>query len=418
MHAVQSTEASSLAQARAENKLLEKELAHAQKMEAVGLLAAGVAHDFNNLLTAILGYSELLRDALRHDPLLAADVDEIHKAGERASQLTRQLLAFSRKQEVAPRILDVNETVRELEKLLTRIIGSNIQLEIATDPQLPRTKVDPSQLEQVIMNLVVNARDAMPHGGMVRISTSPVTLDAEFTRHQDGTAPGPFVALTVEDSGCGMTPDLLARVFEPFFTTKPEGKGTGLGLSMVYGLARQAGGCVAIRSHVGLGTTVTVYLPLASEDAESASVPTSEETAAAAGRTVLLVDDEPGLLQLMDRILTRRGYTTITAASAAEALEKAEDFCGAIDLLITDVAMTGTGGVDLAQRLLLRRPTMQVIFMSGYANAGGGVGARHQFLAKPFAPHAFVQAVRQCLSAPPAKFSAAWGKFPTLAATA
>jgi two-component system, cell cycle sensor histidine kinase and response regulator CckA len=248
-----------------DRKQLEREFAQAQKMEAVGRLAGGVAHDFNNMLTAILGYSDILRDSLSDRPDALADIEEIRKAGERAGQLIRQLLAFSRKQDLSPEVIDVNALLLEFDKMLHRMIGEDVKVDIATDPQLRRVKVDPHQLEQVVMNLVVNARDAMPHGGDIRIATANVTLDAGFARTHAGAVPGEYVALSVRDTGCGITPDVLAHVFEPFFTTKPEGKGTGLGLSTVYGIVKQSGGYIVIESEPGHGTTITVYLPVPAE---------------------------------------------------------------------------------------------------------------------------------------------------------
>jgi two-component system, cell cycle sensor histidine kinase and response regulator CckA len=249
-----------------DRKQLEREFAQAQKMEAVGRLAGGVAHDFNNVLTAILGYSDILRDSLRDNPSALADLEEIRKAGQRAGQLTRQLLAFSRKQDLTPEVIDINALVVELEKMLVRVIGEDIDLDIRTDPRARSVKVDPNQFEQVVMNLVVNARDAMPEGGTLRITTANATMDTAFARIHPGAVPGEYVTLTVRDTGCGMSPAVVAHVFEPFFTTKPEGKGTGLGLSTVYGIVKQSGGYIGIESEIGSGTTITVYLPISLEN--------------------------------------------------------------------------------------------------------------------------------------------------------
>ena len=384
-----------------ERKRLEREFAQAQKMEAVGRLAGGVAHDFNNLLTAILGYSDLLLDNLRHDPNLFADLNEIKKAGERASRLTSQLLTFSRKQPFSPTVLDLNVVIGDLQKMLARVIGEDLLLEIVTHPALALCRVDASQMEQLIVNLVVNARDAMPRGGSLRIATSNVELGPEFVRHHDGAVAGHYVALSVQDSGCGIDADVLAHVFEPFFTTKPDGKGTGLGLSTVYGIVKQSGGYITIDSEPGLGTTVTTYLPVALE-AGPGPVTTAAVTRVLSGtETILLAEDEPALRRLMQRTLQQCGYTVLNAQSAADAIAVSERHPGAIDLLLSDVVMPGLSGPDLAQRIVRLRPAIKVLYVSGFTShalfQGGSVDPGTCFLGKPFTRQVLAAKVRECL---------------------
>ena len=388
-----------------DRKRLEREFVQAQKMEAVGRLAGGVAHDFNNLLTAILGYADLVLQAVGGNSELASDLHEIRNAGERASRLTRQLLTFSRKQTFSPKMINLNAVVGELQKMLNRVIGEDIVLDVAMEPRLGQTMAESGQIEQVIVNLVVNARDAMPRGGTIRIQTANADLTAEFCRRHDGATPGRYVAVTVEDSGCGMTPDVLAHVFEPFYTTKPAGRGTGLGLSTVYGVVKQSGGYIAIDSAVGSGTTVTVYLPLA-EGALQPSV-ASEVTPAQPSlgtETILLVEDEPGLRRLMQRTLEQHGYTVLNANSVDHAITLAQRHAGAINLLLSDVIMPGMNGADLAQRIVKLRPSIKVLYISGYNSRAiegtTAVSPNARFLPKPFAPQALVTKVRECLDSP------------------
>jgi hypothetical protein len=380
---------------------LEQQFRQAQKMEAIGRLAGGIAHDFNNLLTAIIGYSELVLDRLAGQADLTADVEEIKKAGERASRLTSQLLAFSRKQAVEPRVLDLNQIVGDVEKMVRRVIGEDVAVDVVCSPSLGRTKADPGQVEQVLMNLVVNARDAMPRGGRVHISTANVLLDASFVRQNVGAVPGHYVSLTVADTGCGMKPEVLARVFEPFFTTKPVGKGTGLGLSTVYGIVKQSGGYVTVNSTLGAGTTFTTYWPQVDEPAESlhvgrTSVPTLHGT-----ETVLLVEDESGVRELVKKILERYGYRVLSARHATDALAIEQRHDGPIHLLLSDIVMPGLNGPDLAQRLVRRRPAMPVLYISGFAHhvavGLGSVGGRTGFLQKPFSAETLAARVRECL---------------------
>jgi signal transduction histidine kinase/DNA-binding response OmpR family regulator len=382
-------------------KRMEDQFRQAQKMEAVGRLAGGIAHDFNNLLTAIIGYSELLLERVAEQTDVVADLEEIRKAGERARGLTSQLLAFSRKQPIVPRILDLNQVVGDLQKMLSRVIGEDVTLEIAAAPSLGRTKADPSQVEQVLMNLVVNARDAMPRGGRLRVVTANVVLDEAFARQHVGAVPGRYVSLEVTDTGCGMMPAVIAQVFEPFFTTKPTGKGTGLGLSTVYGIVKQNGGYVTVDSTPGSGTTFTIYWPEAEEPgqptlSDPASAPTFSGT-----ETVLLVEDEAGVRGLVRKILERYGYHVLPARDAIEAIALEGRHEGAIHLLLTDIVMPGLSGPDLAQRLVRRRPAMEVLYMSGFAHhVAAGIGAvseRTRFLQKPFSSQSLAATVRECL---------------------
>jgi PAS domain S-box-containing protein len=383
-----------------ERKQLEQQFVQAQKMEAIGRLAGGIAHDFNNLLTAIMGYSELLVPRVRQDASLASDVEEIRKAGERASRLTRQLLAFSRQQVLEPRILDVNVLVNDLKNMLDRLIGEDVHIEVETEPDLESVKADPSQVEQLILNLVVNARDAMPQGGRLRLTTASATLGEEAAKRHDGAAPGRYVSIAIADSGSGMSPEVLAHIFEPFFTTKPAGKGTGLGLATVFGVVKQSGGYLTIESALGAGTTITAHLPVAAESRGASAAP--RRGAIENGHeTILLVEDEPGIRRLMQRVLEDRGYRVLAADSALHAMALAESSPGDIDLLLSDVIMPDTSGPELAQRIVRVRPAIRVLYVSGFPNRlglGGGVSSRAAFLPKPFAPQALALKVRECLA--------------------
>jgi len=384
-----------------EAKRLQRQFLHAQKMDAMGQLAGGIAHDFNNLLTVLIGYSELVLDRIPDRPDVAADIEEIRKAGERASQLTRRLLMFSRKQPLAPQVLDLNQVVGSFEKMLRRIISEAIRLEIVAAPSLGRTKVDPGEVEQLLMNLVVNARDAMPQGGTLTIATANVVLDREFTRGHVGAEPGRYVSLTVQDTGCGMKPDVLARVFEPFFTTKGPGKGTGLGLSTVYRLVKQSRGYITVESAPGVGTTVTTYLPTVDALVESvAERPRSVQTLEGT-ESILLVEDDAGVRNLMRKVLERYGYTVLQARDADHAIAIEEGYRGTIHVLISDMIMPGLSGPDLAQRIVRRRPAVKVLFVSGYASREAsdlGVNSQNaSFLQKPFRLETLVQKVREHL---------------------
>jgi len=379
-------------------KLTELQLRQAQKMEAVGRLAGGVAHDFNNLLTAILGHAELITSSVT-DAAVRDDIEEITKAGHRASKLTRQLLAFSRKQRLVPQVVDLNGIVVDLGKMLTRVIGEDVRLEIRTAAALEHTKVDPVQVEQVLMNLVVNSRDAMPQGGTVRITTANVEMDRGFVQRHRGAVPGRYVALTVEDTGCGMDAEVLAHAFEPFFTTKGPAKGTGLGLATVYGIVHQSGGYVTIESTPGVGTTVTTYLPAVAE-----ALDVSPDRAAArvlsGSETILLAEDDASVRGLIVRTLSRHGYHILEAHDTAEAVAFATRRNGPIHLLLTDIVMPGMNGPALAQLVVRDHPHIKVLYVSGFPwseAAGTAAGSRASFLAKPFTPTALATSVRECL---------------------
>ncbi len=384
-----------------ERKGFEQRFYQAQKMEEIGRLVGGVAHDFNNLLTAIIGYSELVLDRVRDQSDVAVDVEEIKKAGERASQLTRQLLAFSRTRLLEPQVLDLNQVVGGFEKMLRRVISEDIHFDIVAAPSLGCTKADPSQVEQLLLNLVVNAHDAMPQGGTLTIATANVVLDSEFARRHVGAVPGRYVSLTVQDTGCGMTPDVLGRVFEPFFTTKGPGRGTGLGLSTVSELVKQSGGYITVESTPGVGTTVTTYSPMVDSLVESAAAGLRSTLTIEGTETILLVEDEAGVRNLMQRVLERYGYAVLEAQNVDEAIAIAEGHRGPIHLLVSDMVMPGLSGPDLAQRVVGRRPATKVLFLSGYAH-GEALDLRvssqnARFLPKPFTPETLAMKVRESL---------------------
>jgi two-component system cell cycle sensor histidine kinase/response regulator CckA len=388
-----------------ERRALEEQLRQSQKMEAVGRLAGGVAHDFNNLLTVIRGYSELMLSQLAPGQPLQAEIEEVRKAADRAALLTQQLLAFSRKQVLAPKILDLNAIVTNMDRLLRRLLGEDVKLVTKLDNGLGRTKADPGQIEQVIMNLAVNARDAMPEGGTVSVETANVVLD-EFLSRDFAVTPGPYVMICFSDTGHGMNAETRARAFEPFFTTKEQGKGTGLGLSTVYGIVKQSGGYIWVYSEPDLGTTFKVYLPMAQEKAE---VRTSDVSPAATRRgseTILLVEDEDGVRTLIKQLLQRQGYVVIETRHGIEAMQECERNQSTIHLLLTDVVLTHMNGRELAQRLLPMRPEMKVLFMSGYSEEAiaqhGVLNPGTEFLQKPFTTEALIRKVREMLDAPQA----------------
>ncbi len=374
-------------------------------MEAVGQLAGGIAHDFNNLLTAITGYSELLLGELPPEDLRRGHADEIRKAGERAASLTQQLLAFSRRQVLEPKVLDVNIVVSDIERMLRRLIGEHIELKTPKAPDLWKVKADPGQIEQAILNLVLNARDAMPSGGTLAIETSNAQLDESFTRDHVPTQPGPYVSVAVSDTGVGISDDVKARLFEPFFTTKERGKGTGLGLSTTYGIVKQSGGYLWCDSEVGRGTTFRVLLPRVEEPVSQVEERKPLPPIHPGDETLLLVEDEPEVRSLVQRILKTQGYTVVTAANPDEALAVAREFKGSIQLMVTDVVMPGMSGLQLAERLAPMRPNMRVLFMSGYTNDAighqGVLDPGTAFLQKPFTPNALARKVREVLDTTP-----------------
>jgi PAS domain S-box-containing protein len=382
-------------------KQLEDQLRQSQKMDAVGQLAGGIAHDFNNLLTAISGYSELTLRKLDADNPLRRNLEEIKKAGDRAASLTRQLLAFSRKQVLQPRVLNLNSIVSDVESMLGRLIGENIELRTSLSPDLGRVKADPGQIEQVLLNLVVNARDAMAAGGSLVIETANVYLDEEFARQHIAIEPGYFVLLAVSDNGMGIAEEIRSRIFEPFFTTKEVGKGTGLGLSTVYGIVKQSGGTIWVYSEVGIGTTFKVYLPCVDRSAQDYKRPEHWAGELRGTGTVLLAEDEVLVRNLTSEVLRLFGYSVLEAASGREALEICEQLDEPIELLITDVVMPEMSGRELADRLKQLRPEVKVLFMSGYTDDAivhqGVLEAGANFIQKPFAPEALANKIREVL---------------------
>jgi PAS domain S-box-containing protein len=378
----------------------EVQLRQSQKMEAVGRLAGGVAHDFNNLLTSILGHTELLLAEMAEDDARREDIAEIRHAAERAADLTSQLLAFSRKQVIAPKVLDLNAVIGRITGMLGRLIGEPIALATALEPTLGRVLADPGQIEQVLVNLVVNARDAMPEGGRLRIETDNVVLEEAFARRYDGALPGPHVMLAVIDEGAGMDPEVQSHIFEPFFTTKDKAKGTGLGLATVYGIVKQSGGYIAVDSAPGAGTSVRIYLPLAAV-MPLPEVPARPERTTRGSETILLVEDEDSVRGLTRRILAKAGYTVLSAPDAHEALRVSAEYQSRIDLLLTDVIMSGPSGPRLAETLAGLRADLAVLFMSGYNEdtivRQGVLRQGVAYLQKPFTPAGLLHRVRDTL---------------------
>ena len=388
-----------------EHRRLEGQLLQAQRMEAVGRLAGGIAHDFNNMLTAVISYSDLLLRDLDGDDTRHGDVAEISKAAHRAAALTRQLLVFSRQQVVQPWVLDLNESVAELEKMLVRLIGADIDLATKLEPNLGRVKVDPGQIEQVVMNLVVNARDAMPAGGRLVIETANVTLDDSYATAHAFTAAGPYVMLSVSDTGCGMSRETRQHIFEPFFTTKEPGKGTGLGLSTVYGIVRQADGHVWVYSELDVGTTFKIYLPRVDAAVNDRVEPAVSAPMRQGTETILLVEDDEAVRAVAGRILRRSGYTVIEAVNGVEALRICADPAVRIDAIITDMVMPELGGREFACALNEHRPGARLIFMSGYTEDAVTRQSLLQpgaaFIEKPFTPDALTRKLRSVLDASP-----------------
>jgi two-component system, cell cycle sensor histidine kinase and response regulator CckA len=387
-----------------ERRSLEAQLAQAQKMESVGRLAGGIAHDFNNLLTAILGYVDLMQGTLAAGDPISRHAQQIRKAADRASMLTRQLLAFSRKQILQPRVLDLNGVVEDSTQMLRRLISENIDLVTRLDPALLRVRVDPSQLQQVLLNLAVNARDAMPRGGTLAIVTGNVTLLAGALGRNPEVEPGPYVMLTVEDSGVGMDATTRARIFEPFFTTKRVGEGTGLGLSTVYGIVRQSGGHIVVESEPTHGSRFTIYLPAVAEAVDPPRPDNVLTEGPIGSETLLLVEDDAMVRMLAVEALRLKGYRVIEASDGREALLAAQQHRTAIDLVITDVVMPRMTGRELAERLTSSSPQMRVLFMSGYPGSlidqHGLLERGFDLLEKPFTPGTLITRVRQALDRP------------------
>jgi signal transduction histidine kinase/ActR/RegA family two-component response regulator len=382
----------------------EEQLRQSQKMEAIGRLAGGVAHDFNNLVTAITGYSDLMLRSLDAEDPLRANVDEIKKAGDRAASLTRQLLAFSRKQVLAPVVVDLNAAVANMDNLLRRVIGEDIELVHVPCTDLGHVKADPGQMEQVIVNLAVNARDAMPGGGKLTIETANVEVDREGDPTLPDMSPGSYVRVTVRDTGCGMDDATRSKIFEPFCTTKPEGRGTGLGLSTVFGIVKQSAGWIRVDSEPGRGTSFDIHLPRVEGEAGRARPQRSVSEMVRGTEKILLVEDEEQIRDLAREILEMNGYTVFEAPEPAEALSISEQHRGSIDLLLTDVVMPGMNGPDLYESLSPAHPDMKILFMSGYTDrdavSEGKLEDGVAFIQKPFTLDALAEKVREVLDTP------------------
>jgi two-component system cell cycle sensor histidine kinase/response regulator CckA len=385
-----------------ERRHLEEQFRQSQKMEAVGRLSGGVAHDFNNLLGVIIGYSEFLQERMETANPLRGSVEEILKAGNRAASLTRQLLAFSRQQVLDPKVLDLKVVVTDMEKLLRRLIGEDIELTTSLDPELGKVKADQGQLEQVVMNLAVNARDAMPQGGKLKIRVENTVLDQDYVRRYPyPVQPGPYVLLMVTDTGVGMDAETKARAFEPFFTTKEKGKGTGLGLSTVYGVVKQSGGYIDVESALGQGTTFKIFLPRVHEQARVERQHAEAPPKANGNEVILIAEDETSLRTLTSTTLELSGYKVLQAKDGLEALEVSRKYSGAIDLLLTDIVMPGMGGRALAEELGRERKDIRIVYMSGYTGQAvgsqGPVEPGSLYLHKPFTKQALMQKIREAL---------------------
>ncbi|HTJ00463.1 MAG TPA: response regulator [Dongiaceae bacterium] len=383
---------------------LEAQFRHAQKMESVGQLAAGIAHDFNNILTVIQGYSECLGLVVEDNPDFATPVKQIGEAARRATALTRQLLMFSRKQMVQPRVLDLNCVLQNLAKMQARLMGEDVAQESDYAPDLPKIEADAGMIEQIVMNLAVNARDAMPKGGQLLVTTRAVEIDAEYVRNHPEARPGQFVCLSVRDTGCGIDPKTLGRIFEPFFSTKEVGQGTGLGLATVYGIVKQHQGWIEVTSTVGAGTTFKIYFPASKAGAADAEPNQSPQELRGGTETILLVEDEPALREMVRTILAHHHYNILEAGSGVQALRVWDEYDGKIDLLLTDMVMPeGMNGHELAEQLRQRKPGLRVIYTSGYSPdmIRKNIAANDTvFLAKPYYPPQLVQLVRDCLDKP------------------
>jgi two-component system cell cycle sensor histidine kinase/response regulator CckA len=387
-----------------ERRVLEKQLRMAQKMEAIGRLSGGIAHDFNNLLGVIIGYSQVMKRSLGPSHPSYEHAEEIEKASQRAVSLTRQLLAFSRQQVLEPAILTLNALVSDMEKMLPRLLGEDIKVDLNLDPALGQVKADQSQLEQVLMNLAVNARDAMPDGGKLTVRTANEVLDLAYTRQHPGSKPGRYVVLAVTDTGTGMDPETQAHIFEPFFTTKERDKGTGLGLSTVYGVVKQSGGYIAVDSEKGKGSTFSIFLPRVEQAVEAPEAVSLKTLSVRGSETILLVEDSEPLRKLAHMFLKDNGYRVLTAADGEDALQVAKQHAAPIHLLLTDVVMPGINGRVLAERLGPWQPGMKVLYMSGYTDsfiAGHGVLEQGiHLLHKPFTEETLARKVREVLETP------------------
>jgi PAS domain S-box-containing protein len=384
-------------------RALEQQFRHAQKMEAVGLIVGGVAHDFNNLLTAMRGYSELALSALEADDPVREDVEQIAAAADRAAELTGQLLSFSRRNAPDPALLDLNDVVGDLHRLMERVIGEDVDLLVSRDPELWPVRADRGQIDQVLLNLVINGRDALPDGGQLTVETANEDVAERQESYGLAIEPGEYAVLRVSDAGIGIDAETRERLFEPFYTTKETGKGTGLGLATVYGIVRQAGGLIEVASEPGQGTTFSILFPHARDTRRRRTQPSGVASLRGGNETVLLVEDDDQVRPIAQRVLSRLGYQVLTARGADLAFRMAREHKGPIDLLLTDVVLPRESGVELSTRLASARPSMQILYMSGYADAAPARrqplprGAR--FLAKPFTPEMLARAVRDVLDA-------------------
>jgi PAS domain S-box-containing protein len=384
-----------------DKKILEEQLSHSQRLESVGQLAGGVAHDFNNVLSVILSYSGMLKERFTDDPEAFEDIVQIEEAAQRAAALTRQLLAFSRRQILKTEIVDINGVLTNVEKMLARLIGEDVELRVKPAPGVGLVRADVSQLEQVLMNLAVNARDAMPNGGMLTVESANVTLDAHYINRNLGVEAGEYVMLAVSDTGSGMSPEIRARIFEPFFTTKEKGKGTGLGLATVYGIVKQSGGEIHVYSEEGVGTTFRIYFPRLANDGAQARPVELAPVDLRGSETILLVEDEDQVRRVAQTILRDAGYVVLEARHGAMAAELASMFIGTIHLLLTDVVMPEMNGRELAERLAPLRPNMRVLFMSGYTEdvvlKRGVLTGEVNLMEKPFSKESLLSKIREAL---------------------
>jgi PAS domain S-box-containing protein len=385
------------------HRTLEDQFRQAQKLEAIGALAAGVAHDFNNLLTVIQGYCEMIEAQAEDRPSIIEDVGEIKRAGESAGALTRQLLAFSRRQIVTPRTVALNDIVSGSSKMLRRLVEENVRIDLALSDGLPPVTIDPGQIDQVLLNLVVNARDAMPEGGVLTIETGRVVVDEPYARTHLDVTPGPYVVLSISDTGVGMTAEVQARIFEPFFTTKERGRGTGLGLATVYGIVKQNLGHIWVYSEPGIGTTFNIYLPVADGVEPALQAPPADASGGRHGtETVLVVEDEAALRALTERILLRHGYRVLVAANGAEALALVDGHDAPIHVVLMDVVMPGRSGRVVGEEIAQRRPATKVIYLSGYTDNAithhGVLAPGVIFLQKPFTSEVLLRTIRDVLA--------------------